>query len=78
MRISYEFLEEMKEAKIIKIHKVPKGHHTFEYAKEHYKEGKVFDSIQLEHEIMGDLSNNIIGYFGVNFEHNIMAYYLKL
>jgi hypothetical protein len=78
MRISVEFLEAIKDSKIIKVSKVPKGHHTFEYAKEHYKEGQVIDAIELEHEIIGDLSNKVVGYFGINFEHNILAYYLKI
>ena len=77
MKISRNLLKEMESNKIIKVNKVPVGHYAFEYAKEHYAEGTVFGVIELENEIISDLDNKIIGYFGVSFEHNILAYYLR-
>jgi Fe2+ or Zn2+ uptake regulation protein len=78
MKISHNLLKQFKKSKIIRIEEVPLGHYTFEYAKEHYANGTVFGIIELENEIISDLDNKIIGYFGVNLEHNILAYYLKI
>lgn len=78
MRISYNLLKQLKKSKILRIEEVPIGHYAFEYAKEHYAEGTVFGLLELENEIVSDLDNKIVGYFGANFEHNILAYYLKI
>jgi hypothetical protein len=75
--MSLNLLNEIKKNKVIKVEQVPKGHYNFEYAKEHYNEGTVFGNLELESEILSDLDNKIIGYFGVSFEHNILAYYLR-
>lgn len=77
MKMSYNLLKQIESSKIIRIQKVPIGHYNFEYAKEHYDEGTVFGILELENEILSDNSDKIMGYFGVNFEHNILAYYLK-
>lgn len=78
MIISHKFLEEMERNKNIRIHKLPIGHYHYEYAKEHYAEGIVMGVLELEHPIISDLDNKVIGYFGMSFEHNILAYYLKI
>jgi Fe2+ or Zn2+ uptake regulation protein len=74
--MSYSLLEQLISSKIIRIHKVPNGFYYYEYAKEHYEGGTVFGILELEHEILSDFGK-VIGYFGVKFEHNILAYYLK-
>jgi hypothetical protein len=74
--MSQNLLKEMEKSKIIKFYKVPKGYYNFEYAKEHYNEGTVFGTLELENEIISDINNKIVGYFGISFEHNILAYYL--
>ena len=76
MKMSRSLLEQIEENKIIRVEKLPIGHYNFEYAKEHYAEGTVFGNLELENEIISDMDNKIIGYFGVSFEHNILAYYL--
>lgn len=78
MKMSHSLLKQLIKSKIIRSKEVPIGHYSFEYAKEHYKEGTVFGILELENEIISDLDNKTIGYFGVNFEHNVLAYYLKL
>lgn len=78
MKISHGFLKSLISSKIIKVHEVPIGYYYFEYAKHHFKDGTVFDTLELENEIISDLDNKVIGYFGINYENNIMAYYLKL
>lgn len=78
MKISHGFLKSLIKSKTIKVNEVPLGNYYFEYAKEHFEGGTVFDTIELENEIISDLDNKVIGYFGINYEHNIMAYYLKL
>jgi hypothetical protein len=76
MKISHNLLKEIERNKIIKVNKVPVGHYNYEYLKEHYAEGTVFGVLELENEVISDLDNKVIGYFGVSFEHNILAYYL--
>lgn len=73
--ISLEFLEAMKESKIMRIQEVPIGHNIYEYATQVYSYGSVMSTLELENHILDEF-NNIIGHFGVNFEHNIIAYYL--
>lgn len=77
MKISLDFLNAIVQHNNIKIYEVPVGHYTFEYAQQHYLEGIVMGAIEIENEIINELNDNVIGYFGINFEHNIMAYYLK-
>lgn len=77
MKISHNLLKQLEENKIVKVYKVPIGHYAFEYAKNHYAEGTVFGVIELENEIISDNADNkVVGYFGFNFEHNILAYYI--
>lgn len=78
MKMSHSLLKQLDKSKTIRIVEVPIGHYTYEYAKEHYAEGTVFGSIEIENEVISDIDNKVIGYFGVNFEHNILAYYLKI
>lgn len=78
MKISHGFLKSLIKSKIIKANEVPIGHYHYEYAKEHFEDGAVFGTLELDNEIISDLDNKIIGYFGINYEHNIMAYYLKI
>lgn len=78
MIISHSFLKNMEKNKIIRIHKLPIGHYHYEYAKEHYAEGTVMGVLELEHSVVSDLDNKVIGHFGISFEHNILAYYLKI
>lgn len=78
MKMSRNLLKQIEKSKIMKVYELHVGHYTFEYAKEHYAEGTVFGSLELENEIISDLDNKIIGYFGLNLEHNILAYYLKI
>jgi hypothetical protein len=75
MKISYDFLNKLTESKIMRIYKINSGNYYFEYAEQHYSEGTVFNVLELENEIIST-NNKIIGYFGISFEHNILAYYL--
>ncbi len=75
MKVSLEFLEAMQESKIMRIYEVPSGHNIYEYATQIFSQGSVIETLELEHHILNEF-NEIIGHFGVNFEHNIMAYYL--
>lgn len=77
MKISYNFIKNLEKSKIVNVVKIPLNHYNFEYAKEHYEEGTVFGNLELENEIISDLDDRVIGYFGANLEHNILAYYLK-
>lgn len=78
MIISLDFLDSFIKSKIINVVKIPRGNYAYEYSMENYNEGRVFGLIELEHNIISDLDNKIIGYFGVNYEHNIFVYYLKI
>lgn len=78
MKMSHSLLKEIIRSKVIKVTELPIGHYTMEYAKEHYAEGTVFGILELEHDIISDLDNKVIGHFGLSFEHNILAYYLKI
>lgn len=74
MIISIDFLNQLSNSKIMKVYEVPAGYNVFEYAKAHYSEGTVFGSLQIENELVNALGDKV-GYFGVDFNHNILAYY---
>jgi hypothetical protein len=76
MKIDRNFLIGLKKNNIMDIKKVPYGHNVYEYAIKEYDEGSVFGFIELEHQII-DVWDNIIGHFGINFEHKILVYYMK-
>lgn len=77
MVLSKKILEQLIESKIMKIYEVPERNCYFEYLQNHYQDGTAFGIIELENEIIDDIDyNKVLGYFGVNFQHNIIAYYL--
>lgn len=65
----------MKKNKVIIMKEVNKGNYYYEYAQASYKEGIAIGILELENAIFDDVTYDIIGYFGINWEHNIMAYY---
>lgn len=77
MKVSSNFLEFVKGSKAIEVHKVPRGHHTFEYSTQSFTEGVVVNTLELDSEVIGELDNKVIGYFGMDLEHRVLAYYLK-
>ncbi len=78
MSISLKFLEELKKSKLLKVIKVPIGHYNYEYATLDYNNATVFGFIELEHDIISDIDNKVIGHFGLKLSHNIIVYYLNI
>jgi hypothetical protein len=77
MKIDLDFLGSFKKSKLFKIfNQIPNTDNIYEYAIAIYRRGEVYGTIYLEHEII-DSFDNIIGNFGVNFEHKVFIYNLK-
>lgn len=77
MKISLSYLEDLISNNVLQVKELPSGHYTYEYALHYFNENAVFGLIELEHEIISDLDCKTIGYFGVEYSHNLLVYNLK-
>jgi len=75
MKISYDFIKQLKETNCMKIIQIIKNHNIYEFSIDTLPEGRVIGTILLEDEVIDELGN-LIGYFGIDFHYNILVYNL--